>query len=232
MQAAGSIEVYLEEGSKRTFAGALAWPGWCRSGREEDSALQALFAYGERYARVVRRARVGFAAPTRVSSLVVVERLKGDATTDFGAPSMAPECDRGPVPDDELRRLRAVVNGCWKAFDDAADAARGKRLAKGPRGGGRSLAKIVEHVVGAEGGYLARLGRKAEPGPASTELERTRAAVLQALEQTAATGAPPPGPRGGKRWEPRYFVRRVAWHVLDHAWEIEDRAGRGGATVR
>ena len=22
----------------------------------------------------------------------------------------------------------------------------------------------------------------------------------------------------------RYFVRRVGWHVLDHIWEIEDRA--------
>ena len=28
---------------------------------------------------------------------------------------------------------------------------------------------------------------------------------------------------GGARWTPRYFVRRAAWHVLDHAWELEDR---------
>jgi hypothetical protein len=26
-------------------------------------------------------------------------------------------------------------------------------------------------------------------------------------------------------WPPRYFMRRAAWHILDHAWEIEDRAG-------
>jgi hypothetical protein len=32
------------------------------------------------------------------------------------------------------------------------------------------------------------------------------------------------GPRGGVRWTARYYVRRSAWHVLDHAWEIEDRA--------
>jgi hypothetical protein len=31
------------------------------------------------------------------------------------------------------------------------------------------------------------------------------------------------GPRGGIRWPARYYVRRAAWHVLDHAWEIEDR---------
>ena len=27
------MDVYLEVGQKRTFAGALDWPGWCRSGR-------------------------------------------------------------------------------------------------------------------------------------------------------------------------------------------------------
>ena len=35
---------------------------------------------------------------------------------------------------------------------------------------------------------------------------------------------PKSGPRGGKIWSPRFFVRYVAWHTLDHAWEIEDRA--------
>ncbi len=24
-------------------------------------------------------------------------------------------------------------------------------------------------------------------------------------------------------WTARSFVRRVAWHTLDHTWEIEDR---------
>lgn len=221
--ARSTIDVYLEIGSKRTFAGAVEWPGWCRSGRDTGAALERLFEYGARYARVVRGTRLGFAAPKDVSSLAVVERLKGDATTDFGAPSMSPKGDRGPIPDGELRRLRAILKACWRAFDDAVEAARGKQLAKGPRGGGRNLTKIVEHVVGAEAGYLRMLARKVEPGPNATALDRTRATVLESLDTTAPTGAPPLGPRGGKRWEPRYFVRRVAWHVLDHAWEIEDR---------
>ena len=25
-------------------------------------------------------------------------------------------------------------------------------------------------------------------------------------------------------WPTRYAARRIAWHVLDHAWEIEDRS--------
>jgi hypothetical protein len=36
---------------------------------------------------------------------------------------------------------------------------------------------------------------------------------------------PDRGPRGGRVWAPRHFVCRVAWHVLDHAWKIEDRLG-------
>ena len=24
-------------------------------------------------------------------------------------------------------------------------------------------------------------------------------------------------------WSPAYAIRRIAWHVLDHAWEIEDK---------
>jgi hypothetical protein len=30
---------------------------------------------------------------------------------------------------------------------------------------------------------------------------------------------------GTGAWPVRYAVRRFAWHVLDHAWEIEDRSG-------
>ena len=49
--------------------------------------------------------------------------------------------------------------------------------------------------------------------------------MLEGLEQALAEGIPEKGPRGGARWSARYFVRRAAWHVLDHAWEIEDRSG-------
>ena len=55
------IAVYLEIGPKRTFAGAVEWPGWCRIGRGEEEALEALLAYAPRYARVVEAA--GLTAP-------------------------------------------------------------------------------------------------------------------------------------------------------------------------
>ena len=45
------VEAYVEATGKRAFAGAIDWPGWCRAGRDEDAALEALFDYGARYAR-------------------------------------------------------------------------------------------------------------------------------------------------------------------------------------
>jgi hypothetical protein len=101
-------------------------------------------------------------------------------------------------------------------------------LRKGPRGGGRDTEKIIDHVVEADRGYLSRLAWKhtRESGNSYIEeLSRTRGAILDALETAVNGELPEEGPRGGVIWPPQYFIRRVAWHVLDHAWEIEDRIG-------
>jgi hypothetical protein len=219
------IDVYLEVGAKRTFAGALDWPGWCRSGRDPDAALQALFEYGPRYARVLSRARLGFSTPSNPKALVVVERLKGGAGTDFGAPEAEPAADHKVMDAEALRRAQAILRACWRAFDAAAEAAIGKELRRGPRGGGRELPGIVEHVMGADEGYLSRIGAKLEQsaGGPQAKLEASRATIFNALAASARGEVPAVGPRGGKRWPPRYYVRRAAWHVLDHAWELENR---------
>ena len=226
-----SIPVYLEIGAKRTFAGAIDWPGWCRSGRDEESALQALLHHGPRYARVVRAKEFQFHAPADAGSFVVVERLNGNATTDFGAPDMTPTSDTMPINDAELKRLQNVLKSCWRAFNTAVRSAEGKELHKGPRGGGRELDAVVRHVLGSDASYVSSLGWKVkqdEEADLNEELKRTRRAILEALTAAAHGEVAERGPRGGIRWKPRYFVRRVAWHVLDHAWEIEDRIENGG----
>jgi hypothetical protein len=220
------VEVYLELAESRTFAGAVDWPAWCRAGRDADAALEALFDYGPRYARVLEGSGVRFTAPARASTLRVVERLKGDATTDFGAPSIAPKADARSIDRRWLTRQERILRACWRAFDRAADGVD-RPLAKGPRGGGRELNAIVGHVVGAEGGYLRMIAGKPprfEEDEAAAAREAERAAVLEALERAVTDGIPEKGPRGGTRWSAPYFVRRAAWHVLDHAWEIEDRS--------
>jgi hypothetical protein len=220
------IQVYLEVGEKKTFAGAIEWPGWCRSGPNAAWALGSLFEYRQRYARALKGAGLEFQAPVDASSLVIVERLKGNYTTDFGGPDVPPSDDKRPVDDKELVCFQALLKASWRTFDRAARLAKGKRLRLGPRGGGRSLKRIIQHVVASEQAYLGRIGWKPERSGADgpgTELKRTREHILRALAAAARGDLPSVGPRGGRHWSPRYFVRRVAWHVLDHAWEIEDR---------
>lgn len=220
------IPVYLEIGQKRTFAGAIDWPGWSRSAGDESAALQALYDYGPRYARVVRAARLGFKRPVKESTFVVVERLRGNATTDFGAPGLAPSSDSRQVNSEELHRFEKLLRACWRTFDANIKAAGGKKLRLGPRGGGRQLEGIVQHVLGSDAGYMNQAGwkfKEQDTGDLDHRLKLTRQAILDALAASARGEIPPKGPRGGLRWSPRYFVRRLVWHVLDHAWEIEDR---------
>ena len=176
-------EVTIERGGKRVFAGANAWPGWCRSERTEEGALEALLTYGPRYAKAMGRRRLGYLAPPDVGRFRVVERLTGNATTDFGAPGVAPRSDDRPVDEEEAKRLAA----------------------------------IVEHVADAQVAYLSKLGTLPSGGDA-------RATILAVFASRARGEPPERTPRSGALWSPRYFMRRAAWHVLDHAWEIEDRS--------
>lgn len=221
-----SYEVYLEIGQKKTFAVALHWPGWCRWGKGEGSAIQAMLDSAPRYSLIPQAANLEFQIPEASSSLNIVKRLEGDATTDFGAPSMSLPDDWEPIEHQELDRMKSILTACWHTFDKAVEVGEGKELRKGPRGGGRDLARIVEHVVGAEEGYLKVLGWVAEAIKGETTGQRKlriRDEVFRGLEAAADGQLPREGPRGGKRWSPRTFVRRLAWHALDHAWEIEDR---------
>ena len=206
------MKVYLEVGAKRVFAGALDWPGWSRSGRDEEAALATLVAYRDRYAAVVADRRL----PTTkgLAGLDVVERVKGNATTDFGAPGIVPASDRAAITEAELELWLAILGRCWSAFEAAVRTATGRQLATGPRGGGRSASAIAEHVEGAHAAYARQVG-----GSDGFD-EAVRARWRGEL--------PERGPRGGERWPPRYAIRRAAWHILDHAWEIEDRLSPAG----
>jgi hypothetical protein len=88
------------------------------------------------------------------------KRLPGNATTEFGAPDAAPSVDAQPAGEADLQRFGVLLDACWQAFDDALQAAAGKALRKGPRGGGRELVEIVQHVLEGDAAYLARLGWK------------------------------------------------------------------------
>jgi hypothetical protein len=163
---ARSTPVVLELGRRRTFATAVDWPGWCRSGQGEEGALQALAAYEQRHSEVAQAAGATF--PTRPPALVVVERVEGNATTDFGAPGVVSMHDAAPLTAAQARRTAALVEAAWRSWDQVAAAAP---------------------------------------------------AVLSRPGDGAAAVA--------NGWPPRYAAHRIAWHALDHAWEIEDRSVSG-----
>ena len=214
------VRVVLEVAPKRSFASALDWPGWSRGAKTPDEALEALLAYAPRYARVARRAKADFTAPADVAGLEVVQRLTGGSGTEFGVPSNAAASERQRPTPAELERLLSLLKAAWRTFDTSAREAEGVSLRLGPRGGGRQVPKIVEHVSEAEAAYLHQLGSK----PPRGDLRAVRRAFEAALRARVAGNELTTPNRVRRPWQPRYAIRRSAWHALDHAWEIEDRS--------
>ena len=212
------VDVAVEAGQKKAFATAVDWPGWSRSGKTEETAVESLIAYAGRYAPVARAAGEDF-DPDKVD-VDVVERLSGGGGIDFGVPDQVTDQDRRPVTASGATRLVALVEASWKAFDRISNDAP-EELRKGPRGGGRDTPKIVDHVLGSEQAYANVMGIKRREFPTS---DRAQLDDLRA-EMVAIIGAPSDGDvLAGKRWTTRYAAHRIAWHALDHAWEIEDRS--------
>jgi hypothetical protein len=215
----GTIAVGLESTPKRVFASALEWPGWSRAGRDEASALAVLAACVGRYASIVGAAGIALAAGVP-ADLDVVERAAGSASTAFGVPGVIFLADWRSTESQDGERLAALVRASWAVLDRVAATAPSE-LRKGPRGGGRERDAIIAHVIAAETAYARQMGIR----PAGSDRGGAAgiAALRAAMEDVIAS--PCDGgliPRG--RWPVRYAARRIAWHALDHAWEIEDRA--------
>jgi hypothetical protein len=211
------LRVVVEAVPKRAFASAVDWPGWSRGAKTTEQAIEALLAYAARYAPVA--AAAGLDLPEDGFDVDTVETLEGDAATEFGVPGRVSAVERQPLDATEAAGRSALVAAAWERFDAVAAAAP-EDLRKGPRGGGRDRSKVVAHVVEADHGYTRELGiRVPAPDPADpTSVRAMRTAMLQVLRRPS-DGAPI-----AKRWTARYAHRRIAWHALDHAWEIEDRS--------
>ena len=194
--------VYLEVGGKRTFASAADWPGWSRSGKTPEAALEALASYAPRYAAIPKLARIEF--PKDATKFEVVEKLEGNATTDFGAPGIPAKGESKPTTNVEHARLISLLEACWKYLDRVVAKAPAE-LRKGPRGGGRDRDKMFQHVLDAELEYGKGIGVRLKAPD--------RKALLAGFRN----------PKSDGRWPVAYAIRRTAWHALDHAWEIEDR---------
>jgi lambda repressor-like predicted transcriptional regulator len=68
----------------------------------------------------------------------------------------------------------------------------------------------VDHTRETERRLAAKLGRSIAP---RTPWSQQREIIVATLLDGSSDAI----------WPPRYAVRRGVWHVLDHAWEIEDK---------
>ncbi len=217
---ADPVRVMIEQGKKkRVVACAFDWPGWDRSARIGNDVLAVLSAYRPRYAKVAELAGAG-AEFEATGELEVVERLEGIGMTDYyglsGRPA-APEKDR--MTEAECERKIALLRASWRTFDGAA-ARVSPELRKGPRGGGWDKDRIIRHVNGAEiDEFAPKVGVKVplETRDDVEALHKYRDSFVEGIREHSARGEP------ARSWALQFLIRRCAWHMLDHAWELEDR---------
>jgi hypothetical protein len=214
------LRVILEAGRKRrVVAGAIDWPGLDRWGTSEDDALERLSSYLPRYDGVAERAGLG-GAFARARDVEVVERVPGSSSTDFwGIAHVPSQIEREVLPSADLERRLDLLCACWAHFDGVA-ARVSHELRPGSRGGGRSRHQIIRHVYGTEPANSSRkVGVRTELDLVLTPdgLATHRQEFLDAIRACNAEGKP------ARTWPIQFLVRRTAHHVMDHAWEMEDR---------
>lgn len=222
------VRTIVERGpkEKRAVAYALDWPGWSRGARSPGEALERLEAYRPRYRPVAVNA--GLAKELDAAGdLEVVEDHVGNSSTDFwGIAWTSSSFEVGPMEPDVLERRLALLEGAWRFFDDVA-ARVSAELRRGPRGGGWTRDEIVNHVFGNERvQFSKRVGVATPPGVMLTPdgLRAHREAFLDGLRQYNAEDR-----KVGRTWTIQFLLRHTTYHVLDHAWQMEDNDLTGEA---
>jgi hypothetical protein len=217
---AETLRVILEVGAKRrVVAGAMDWPGLDRWGTSDDHALDKLSSYLPRYAAVAERA--GMARDlARSRDVEVVERLPGSSSTDFwGIAHVPSKIEGAALSSEDLERRLRLLEACWAYFDDVA-ASASPVLLPGARSAGRSREQIIRHTYGSEPEQLSRKVEVRTPLDVVMTpdgLAEHRRDFLDAIRAYNAAGKP------ARTWPIQFLIRRTAYHVMDHAWEIEDR---------
>jgi hypothetical protein len=208
------MDIYLEVGQKKVAGYSLEWPGWCRLARNRAEAQQALLDYAPRYRVIAQEAGLDFELDE-----FVISEVAGDSNTDWGVPAIVVPADLEPVDEMRARRRVALLRAAWTVMDEVI-AASPAELRKGPRGGGRDRDKIASHVIEAERSYARKIGVRHKP---FSHDDRAALAALRA-EIADVLGRPTDGsPLAPGGWPASYAIRRIAWHVTDHIWEIEDK---------
>lgn len=217
--------VYIEKGRKVVYAASIDWPGWVAQGDSDTTALQNLFNAAERYAKVMHAAQIDYSIPISRNELEVIEVLEGGYATDLGGPRAIPHFDETPMSEKEFGAYQELIMAIWRAFDTAVLSSDGKQLTPPVKGGLIDTYAVIAHLIQNDQSDLDRLGaayRLRMHSDPLDELRDIREAMLRAMTR-AAFHKIPSRELLGEVWTARTFIRKIAWHTLFHAWEIEDR---------
>ena len=216
------VRTVIERGpkGKKSVAFALDWPGWSRGAKTAELAVETLESYRERYRPIAVTA--GMAEEFDAAGTVeVIEDRVGTGSTDFWGISFSPSAsEQGPMGDTEIDRKIELLRACWAFFDGVA-ARVSAEMRRGPRGGGRDRDKIIRHTIRVESeDFAKRLGLRIPEGGALTVdgLAAHREAYVAAMRAYSRGEG-----RRMQSWTLPFLIRHSAFHVLDHAWEMEDK---------
>ncbi len=216
-----SLRVILEIGKKkRVVAGAMDWPGLDRWGTSEDGAIEKMVSYRPRYAGVAERAGMAKAFATGRRPGGGGTRTRGRVDGLLGhrprsRPRSSARCCRLRTSNGGSTSSKPAgrTSTTWRAASPLNSAL--DRVAEGGAATGSSGTSIGSSPGSSR--TKSRSGRPIEVSFAPDELAAHREAFLAAIRAYNAEGKP------ARTWPIQFLIRRVAHHVMDHAWEMEDR---------
>jgi hypothetical protein len=216
------VRTVVERGpkGKKVVAFAVDWPGWSRGAKTPEEALTTLESYRQRYRRIATLARMTKEFD-EAGPLEVIEDRVGTGSTDYwGISFSACALEQGPMDDKEFTRKLKLLRACWSFFDDVA-ARVSSEMRKGSRGGGRERDEIIRHTRRVESeDFAKKVGLRVGEGAAveGEALLAYREDYVKAM-RAHHKGAGKPM----RSWTLAFLVRHSAFHVMDHAWEMEDK---------
>lgn len=212
------VRTVIERGpkGKKVVAFAVDWPGWSRGARTAEDAIDVLERYRERYRPIVADAGLVSSFDRAGRRLEVVEDRVGTGSTDFWGISFSPcGLETEPMAKADLDRKLSLLQAAWSSFDGVAGRVS-PEMQKGPRGGGRDRDQIVGHTLRTERlEFAKRLGLRLSAEGDLRDHRETYVATMRAYN--AGEG------KRMRSWNLPFLIRHSAFHVLDHAWEMQDK---------
>jgi len=123
-----------------------------------------------------------------------------------------------PMSAGQMERKIALLRACWRYFDETHPCTS-EKLKKGPRGGGKDRDQIVRHTYFSEEDYARKVNVRTNLESLRTNegISAHRDAFVEGIRRVNA------GEPTRSSWSVQFVLRRACYHMLDHAWELEDK---------